>query len=152
MGGAFAASYLTWERARGFVVGTRDAAPSALGHLAFAHAHMGFHCPDLGSDLVKAAGISSVADAAEAEERATVHTGTLPLLHIALCEDAANLFRSDPASASSQFGISAPSAAWLGSRLIAFQFGLRPKELRSARIEDEHDIRLVHISFHPKGN
>merc|ERR1711965_1042193 len=37
------------------------------------------------------------------------------------------------------------------SRIVAFIFGLRAKELRSARLSPDEASRLIRLTFHPKG-
>ena len=50
-------------------------------------------------------------------------------------------------------GISSPAFIYVCLRIIAFIFGLRGKEMRSARLESgEDDIRYIFLSFLPKGD
>ena len=51
-------------------------------------------------------------------------------------------------------GPSGAAVAWLYmcGRIIAFLFGLRSKELRSARLTPAAEHRQIHLTFHPEGD
>ena len=137
--------FLTLERARGFHEGSIHLAASALSAIAFAVAHLGLDAPGLKSDLVKSSARMSLEEGAPVPKPA--HAGCRPLRSIAGSEALANSNGGTGPSSSAT-----PVWFWTCARLIAFTFGLRDIELRSAKLEPELDIRYIHISFHPKGN
>ena len=142
---SLAASYLDWERARGFVEGCVNPAKAALTALRYARDHLGLDAPDLESDIVVSSATQSVE---EGEEAPTPnHKGTVPL----------RLQASREAFANERDGLGPEGCtpvllSWMCARIIAFIFGLRGKELRSARLVSSRctPSRIV-LSFHPKG-
>ena len=137
--------YLTWERARGFVQGSVGTAKSALADLRFCASHLGLLAVGLDSDVVAAAAADSVDHDADPEP--TRHAGSVPLRLQAGREALANSRQGrGPADHSEVIWV------WVCCRIIAFVFGLRKAEMRSARIIGESDSRVIAISFFPKGD
>lgn len=148
IGDAIVAEYLRWERARGYVEGWSGLAPQALTNLRFARDHLGLDAPDLTSDLVLSAAQLSVDHAAGESVAQPKGSGSLPLRLIAGQEQLANA-----RGGRGPEGISSPAFIYVCLRIIAFIFGLRGKEMRSARLESgEDDIRYIFLSFLPKGD
>ena len=148
VGDALVAEYLRWERARGYLEGSKGLAPQALANLRFARDHLGLDAPDLASDLVSAAAQMSVDHAAGEEIPPPKGSGSLPLRLVAGQEKLAN-----SRGGRGPEGLSQPAFVWVCLRIIAFVFGLRGKEMRSARLEPaEEDTRYIYLSFHPKGS
>ena len=148
IGDALVAEYLRWERARGYVDDSTGLAPQALTNLRFARDHLGLDAPDLTSDLVVSAAQPSVDHAAGESVAQPKGSGSLPLRLIAGQEQLANA-----RGGRGPEGLSSPAFISVCLRIIAFIFGLRGKEMRSARIEpDEDDIRYISLSFLPKGD
>ena len=148
IGDALVAEYLRWERSRGYVEGSVGLAPQALTNLRFARDHLGLFAPDLTSDLVLSAAQMSVDHAAGEEVAQAKGAGSLPLRFVAGQEQLAN-----SRDGRGPEGLSRPAFVWVCLRIITFIFGLRSKEVRSARLEpDEGDVRYIHLSFHPKGD
>lgn len=141
--------FLAWERARGFVCGAVGAAPSALVSLRFLADHMGLPAPDLSSDVVTAHAKDSLDVGEVRPDSAASHC--VPLRLVMGREAFAGDFVSSPRPAKAA-GFHEPAWAWACSRIIAFKFGLRGKELRSARLVECPDSRIIRVSFHPKGD
>ena len=146
LGPALVSSYLDWERARGFVDGAVGAAPSALSHLRFARDHLGLDAPDLESSIVTSAASKSLNVGAEVPQAR--HRGSIPCRVQAGREACANERGGQgPAESSEVVWV------WQCCRIIALSFGLRGKEMRTARVEDASCTdTLISISFHPKGS
>ena len=144
---SMAGSYCRWERARGFVEGHVGTSPAALADLRFSRDHLGLDAPDLESGVVTSeASISVDVDAGE-ERPDSKKAGTIPLR--------LQMGREACANERSGWGppdLGAPAHVWMCVRILCFLFGLRSVEQASARIEQEDDVRYIHISFFPKGN
>ena len=146
LGPALVSSYLDWERARGFVDGAVGAAPSALSHLRFSRDHLGLDAPDLESSIVTSAAAKSLDVGAEVPQAR--HRGSVPCRVQAGREACANERGGQgPADSSEVVWV------WQCCRILALSFGLRGKEMRTARLEGASCTdTLISISFHPKGS
>ena len=150
------ASFLLDVRKRAASRGNFGAAAATLSKLRFAVDHLGLNAPDLSSDIVVAqtgsAQSMAAAAAAEAgddepEEVRTRHAGTIPLRLLAGREALSNACEGRGPQ-----DLTHPVWVHSCSRIIAFIFGLRTKELRSAQLHGADDERVIRISFHPKGD
>ena len=146
LGPALVSSYLDWERARGFVDGAVGASPSALSHLRFSRDHLGLDAPDLESSIVTSAAAKSLDVGAEVPQAR--HRGSVPCRVQAGREACANERGGQgPADSSEVVWV------WQCCRILALSFGLRGKEMRTARLEGASCTdTLISISFHPKGS
>ena len=83
----------------------------------------------------------------EDEVSSPAHAGSIPLRLQAGREALANANHG-----SGPHDLSEVVWAWCICRILAFLFGLRRKEVRSAHLLPTSDWRIIHISFHPKGD